>query len=29
MIQYQGRGLGAATQIHGYARNLAYQAVLE
>jgi CubicO group peptidase (beta-lactamase class C family) len=29
MIQYQGRGLTAATQIHGYARNLAYQAVME
>ncbi|MCC6989870.1 MAG: beta-lactamase family protein [Acidobacteria bacterium] len=29
MIQYQGRGLAAATQIHGYARNLAYQAVME
>ena len=29
MIQYQGRGLAAATQIHGYSRNLAYQAVLE
>jgi CubicO group peptidase (beta-lactamase class C family) len=29
MIQYQGRGLAAATQVHGYARNLAYQAVME
>jgi CubicO group peptidase (beta-lactamase class C family) len=29
MIQYQGRALTAATQIHGYARNLAYQAVME
>lgn len=29
MIQYQGRGLTAATQIHGYSRNLAYQAVME
>ena len=29
MIQYQGRGFGAVTQIHGYARNLAYQAVMD
>lgn len=29
MIQYQGRALTAATQMHGYARNLAYQAVIE
>jgi CubicO group peptidase (beta-lactamase class C family) len=29
MIQYQGRSLLAATQIHGLSRNLAYQAVME
>jgi len=29
MIQYQGRALTSATQIHGYARNLAYQAVMD
>jgi len=29
MIQQQGRSLGAATQIHGLSRNLAYQAVME
>ncbi len=29
MIQYQGRALTAATQVHGLSRNLAYQAVLE
>ena len=29
MIQYQGPTLTSATQIHGYARNLAYQAVME
>jgi len=29
MIQHQGRALTSATQIHGYARNLAYQAVMD
>ncbi len=29
MIQYQGRSLLSATRIHGYARNLAYQAVMD